>query len=153
VSSLSGWPFRIYCLECSPPSYNRAVVAFICASTLLATGYLIARWLNPPKSVQLLGTPIERHDTDADNRQRKSENPAVESSSTAPASESEAGEENDVACGAATRSGRPCRRKVKGGGYCWQHRDKASSTSGTKTPRKARDRVLQARYWPAVADG
>ena len=27
-------------------------------------------------------------------------------------------------CGARTKSGRPCQRKVKGGGRCWQHRDK-----------------------------
>jgi len=25
-------------------------------------------------------------------------------------------------CGAQTKSGKPCRRKVKGGGHCWQHR-------------------------------
>lgn len=25
-------------------------------------------------------------------------------------------------CGARTKSGRPCRRKVKGGGYCYQHK-------------------------------
>ncbi|HKG98652.1 MAG TPA: hypothetical protein VKA97_12595, partial [Pyrinomonadaceae bacterium] len=30
----------------------------------------------------------------------------------------------EMVCGAPTKSGRPCRRKVKGGGYCWQHRDK-----------------------------
>jgi hypothetical protein len=30
-------------------------------------------------------------------------------------------------CGARTKSGRPCQRKVKGGGYCWQHRDKLPS--------------------------
>jgi hypothetical protein len=28
-------------------------------------------------------------------------------------------------CGAPTRSGKPCQRKVKGGGYCWQHREKS----------------------------
>ncbi len=28
-------------------------------------------------------------------------------------------------CGARTKSGKPCQRKVKGGGYCWQHREKS----------------------------
>jgi hypothetical protein len=32
-------------------------------------------------------------------------------------------------CGAPTKSGRPCRRKVKDGGYCWQHRDKSGVKS------------------------
>jgi len=27
-------------------------------------------------------------------------------------------------CGAPTKSGKPCQRRVRGGGYCWQHRDK-----------------------------
>lgn len=27
-------------------------------------------------------------------------------------------------CGAPTKSGKPCRRRVKGGGRCWQHRNK-----------------------------
>jgi hypothetical protein len=27
-------------------------------------------------------------------------------------------------CGAPTKSGAPCRRRVRGGGYCFQHRDK-----------------------------
>jgi hypothetical protein len=30
----------------------------------------------------------------------------------------------DTICGARTKSGKPCRRRVKGGGYCWQHRNK-----------------------------
>jgi hypothetical protein len=32
-------------------------------------------------------------------------------------------------CGAPTRSGKPCQRKVKGGGYCWQHREKSTQKS------------------------
>jgi hypothetical protein len=28
-------------------------------------------------------------------------------------------------CGAPTKSGKPCRRRVKGGGRCWQHRGQA----------------------------
>jgi hypothetical protein len=35
-------------------------------------------------------------------------------------------------CGAPTRSGKPCQRKVKGGGYCWQHRDKSVETGATR---------------------
>jgi hypothetical protein len=33
----------------------------------------------------------------------------------------------DSVCGAPTRSGKPCRRRVRGGGYCWQHREKLGS--------------------------
>ncbi|MEW6210375.1 MAG: DUF5763 domain-containing protein, partial [Acidobacteriota bacterium] len=29
---------------------------------------------------------------------------------------------NASICGARTRSGKPCQRKVQGGGYCYQHR-------------------------------
>jgi len=27
-------------------------------------------------------------------------------------------------CGAPTKSGKSCQRRVRGGGYCWQHRDR-----------------------------
>ncbi|HWO00750.1 MAG TPA: DUF5763 domain-containing protein [Blastocatellia bacterium] len=38
-------------------------------------------------------------------------------------------------CGALTKSGRPCQRRVKDGGYCWQHRDKSGSHKPTLNGR------------------
>jgi hypothetical protein len=140
----SRWPFRIYCLECSPRFYNRAIGGFMGALTLVAASFLLARWTTPPLRVQLIGTPIEKYTGDNEAAAKQDENAPNQPSGKAPASEFESKpvEEADVACGAPTRSGRPCRRKVKGGGHCWQHRDKAPSSSGGKTQRKASDRVL-----------
>jgi len=39
-------------------------------------------------------------------------------------------------CGARTKSGKPCKRKVKGGGYCWQHRSAPSSAPGNSAARR-----------------
>ncbi|HKG21136.1 MAG TPA: hypothetical protein VKC34_04490 [Blastocatellia bacterium] len=39
-----------------------------------------------------------------------------------PQAASSAGAALEAPCGARTRSGRPCKRKVRGGGRCWQHR-------------------------------
>jgi hypothetical protein len=140
----SRWPFRIYCLECSPRPYNRAIVGFIGALTLVGAGFLLARWTIPPLKVQLIGTPIEKYTGDNEAGTNENGNAPNQPSGRTPAPEVESKpvEEADVACGAPTRSGRPCRRKVKGGGHCWQHRDKASSASGGKARRKAPDRVL-----------
>nr|AUN37137.1 hypothetical protein [uncultured bacterium] len=40
-------------------------------------------------------------------------------------------EEPITICGAPTASGRPCQRKVHGGGYCWQHKDKFKAQANT----------------------
>ena len=36
-------------------------------------------------------------------------------------------------CGARTKSGKPCQRKVKGAGYCWQHRDRIAGKQMSPT--------------------
>jgi hypothetical protein len=38
-------------------------------------------------------------------------------------SEPERAKDDTAACGAPTKKGTPCTRRVKGGGRCWQHKD------------------------------
>jgi hypothetical protein len=49
--------------------------------------------------------------------QNRSSNPPPAKTTTPPHSQTV------EICGAPTRSGKPCQRRVKGGGRCWQHRD------------------------------
>lgn len=44
-------------------------------------------------------------------------------------------EEKLSMCGAPTKKGTPCTRKVRGGGRCWQHADIAQVPGPEKTPR------------------
>jgi hypothetical protein len=90
----------------------------------LTIGYAFGRYATPRQPFYLLGTPIDpvtnsnqRRDASA---QGNANRPPLPDSQTSASS-------TDLAlklCGAPTKSGRPCRRKVTGSGYCWQHRDK-----------------------------
>jgi hypothetical protein len=42
-------------------------------------------------------------------------------------------------CGALTREGRPCQRRVKGGGFCYQHRD--ASAEPAPAPKRAKPKL------------
>ena len=91
---------------------------------LLVAAFALGRVATPPRTVYLLGTPIEPLATVA-----QGETSPATLSSTAHVTGST--DETVSICGAPTKSGKPCQRKVKGGGYCYQHRDKygAKNTS------------------------
>lgn len=95
-----------------PTPTFRARRFFKATSLLLVVvvAFIVGRYTAPPRTVYLIGTPIE---------------PLATVESRAPATQSvNSMEETMTICGAPTRSGKPCQRKVKGGGYCYQHRDK-----------------------------
>jgi len=84
---------------------------------LLTFSFALGRYTTPPRTVYLLGTPIEPLANVA-----QGETPPATLSSTSRVTGST--DETVSICGAPTKSGKPCQRKVKGGGYCYQHRDK-----------------------------
>ncbi len=118
-------PFRSFCVRCSP-AVNRGRVLFIAALLLAAVaGYSIGRLSAPARPFYLMGTLIDPQS--APGQAYKDDN-AQTGDTRAPAQikdqPSASPESVETLCGAATKSGKPCRRKVRGGGYCWQHRDK-----------------------------
>jgi hypothetical protein len=119
-------PFRAFCANCSP-RFNRGRLMLIAASAVFViVGFVIGHYTSKPSEpFQFIGTPIES---------RASQVPTANDDSTArPTRERDAvahpeqllisPSSADNTCGARTKSGKPCQRKVKGGGYCWQHRD------------------------------
>ena len=94
--------------------------AALCAAIGFAVGHFTA-WREP---FYYIGTPVEL----SANNIAPSPSHAHSSQQTEPSSQSEQPVIGSAAaegiCGARTKSGKPCQRKVKGGGYCWQHRDK-----------------------------
>jgi hypothetical protein len=82
-----------------------------------AAGFLLGRHVAPRETFYLLGSPIDR-DSGKDGLP-PSENKLLKEHDRAVPPETQ--------CGARTKSGRPCRRKVRGGGHCWQHRKKAAA--------------------------
>jgi hypothetical protein len=128
VNRASIFRTRSYCQRCARTFRLDRFVLILSFTGCLIIGYAFGRYNTPQKPFYLLGTPIspitngnERGETGARNK------------SAAPDSLPSLSSTDSVikACGAPTKSGRPCRRKVVGGGYCWQHRDKYGSKKPT----------------------
>lgn len=97
----------------------RMLTAFVLASCLLS-GFAIGRYTAERRPFYFIGAPVDPREsgpltlgpTDLDPA--GGAKPARAAPSPSP--------ERETRCGARTLSGRPCKRKVRGGGRCWQHR-------------------------------
>lgn len=79
---------------------------------------------NVPESVNSNATNIKKTE---ENRGQNSLNPAQLKQTPQPKTELQTfGDETAYYCGAETKKGTPCSRKVKGGGRCWQHKGQAA---------------------------
>ena len=135
VSRKLGWAPRILCPDCSSGSIRPALLIVFIALALFAAGFAVAHLLKPRDTVYLIGTPLEKYTADAQAHSQRSDSNRDDgrSASTAPSTDAS----NESVCGAPTRSGKACRRKVKGGGYCWQHRDKQPVNSIGPTQKRS----------------
>ena len=98
---------RASCRRCARRSGSGRWLLIAMLAACAACGFLAGRHSAPTRTFHLIGTPIEL-------RASASPRPPEELDASRP----------QTACGATTKSGRPCRRKVRDGGYCWQHRNK-----------------------------
>jgi hypothetical protein len=124
ITRASILPFRSFCPRCLPRFRGARLMLIAALGFCAAGGYTLGRYTTPRQPFYLIGTPI---DLNANRSQPSSNKNSVDSFRQR---ENQATNTNTVesACGARTKSGRPCRRKVIGGGYCWQHRDKLKPT-------------------------
>ncbi len=125
--------FRSFCPNCSA-RFRRFRPMLIAVPVLCgAIGFALGHYTSAREPFYFIGTPVDltanRVTPSADNNSDHS--PRGNATLTPPEQLVIAPSEADTICGARTKSGKPCRRKVKGGGYCWQHRDPL-------TPRKER---------------
>src|SRR6185503_1333945 len=136
---------RSYCPRCAPRFRLSRIVMIVNFAICLIIGYAFGRYNTPRQPFYLLGTPIDPVANSNKARETKAQanaNNSTANNSTAnnsnadksPARPESSTDEVVKLCGAPTKSGRPCRRKVVGGGYCWQHRDKY----GSKKPAASR---------------
>lgn len=110
-------PLRAFCARCSPRF--RTVRLIAAAILVLATiAFAVSRVGPEREPFYLIGTPLQSSTNGGTNASPDSIEPNRSSAQTV------AVDSGIAICGATTRSGKPCQRKVKGGGYCWQHRDK-----------------------------
>jgi hypothetical protein len=115
-------PFTSVCARCSPRASQARMKLIAAAALCIAIGFVLGHYTSPREPFYYIGTPLELGATDIGISTTDSGLPA---SSTSPARVQQPTlSAAEGICGARTRSGKPCRRKVKGGGYCWQHRNK-----------------------------
>jgi hypothetical protein len=112
----------LYCSRCSPHS-RRVRFIFIAIALLCAgIGFAAGRYTTTREPFYIIGTPIQIDAKGAAPGQTK---PTLSTDESAPlAPQDAAAATNTTICGARTKSGKTCQRKVKGGGLCWQHRAK-----------------------------
>jgi len=122
-------PFRAFCSRCSS-RFNRArLLSIVALASCAVTGFAIGHFTAAPEPFYYIGTPIGPGS--AQSIQAADGKPAHSSRSSEGLTQPERPVSStpgiDRICGALTRSGKPCQRKVKGGGYCWQHRSKPAN--------------------------
>jgi hypothetical protein len=108
---------------------------------MVLLGFELARLTTPRDHVFLIGTPIERAGNGLVGGGISSTLDASKGLTTRNEDPFGLGKKGGI-CGAPTRSGRPCSRRVKGGGFCWQHRDKVRRDDAVGKQKAAADRVL-----------
>ena len=126
VKRLGSLPSRAFCSRCSPRFRTARLGMIVAVALSAAIGFAIGHYTTAREPFYYIGTPIDQSsvrikpppDDTSTHSSRSSE--AVTQPERLVISPSGA----EAICGARTKSGKPCQRKVKGGGYCWQHRDK-----------------------------
>jgi hypothetical protein len=110
------------CRRCSRGFERLHLKSIVAVAVCIAIGFAAGRFTTTREAFYYIGTPVESGSGGAgppadqtSSRSRESRAPAEQPVFSLGATES--------SCGARTKSGRPCQRKVKSGGYCWQHRD------------------------------
>jgi hypothetical protein len=118
------------CRRCKKYSRRNALTLAVFLGLAVGGGFLIGRLTTSQEKFTFVGTPIDLQATRnslANASGSKTLNGNADGNhqkiNTAEQTESVA-EETLTLCGAPTKAGHPCRRKVRGGGYCYQHRDK-----------------------------
>jgi hypothetical protein len=130
---LSPFGFVLFCRRCRKHSRVNSIAPLALLGCCMLLGFFIGRLTTPRQPFTFIGTPIELQ-----TKRNSSPNPSSDNGNAnfnqrpnTGESANSAAEEILSMCGAPTKSGRPCRRKVRGGGYCWQHKDKQKTGAST----------------------
>jgi hypothetical protein len=121
-----------FCRACAP-RFRRAGLgrSLLLASLLFLPGFLFGRWLRPPSPPLVLerGTPGPLPLAPAPATSKPQ--PAYGPDGTASERPTDPAEAVYI-CGARTKKGTPCQRRVRGPERCWQHRGKPAMLPPSK---------------------
>ena len=122
-------PAPSHCPACKPRFVSLRFAWLIGLALCSIASFIIGRYTAPAEPFNFIGTPVELAAPSViPNQTKPLSNDVVETSPTTVT------EELITSCEAPTKAGHPCRRKVHGWGYCWQHRDKLGKKPLPKEP-------------------
>jgi hypothetical protein len=127
------WPDRVYCVRCAP--VLRRIRLRVAAVLLLAAlvGFTVGRLTSSRRPFYFIGTPVGNQSLPTLQSPKPEPGKTEDQRSSQAIADQDLNASqysNETVCGAKTRAGKPCRRKVRFGGPCWQHR----SSAGAKQP-------------------
>ena len=120
-------PFRSFCSACAPQYHRIRLILVLVPIMSAVIGFAVGHYTSTPEPFYFIGTRVDlapnRTASSAGTDHPDGGSPTIGQSEKVviPAS-------TPATCGARTKSGKPCRRKVKAGGPCWQHRDAPGTT-------------------------
>ena len=137
------WTNRRFCQRCTTRARNasafRKPVAILC---LIAASYLVGanRQSAPPPLVLERGRFAAMNEQTAQlapanqtsNSHQLEATPATETTRPAKINDITQADEVVSMCGARTKKGTPCSRRVRGYGRCWQHKGKGAMLAANK---------------------
>jgi len=104
------WTSRRFCDECVPRFRREQLTnASVAIVVILLLGIAAGRAMRPPAPPLVI-------------QRREETRPQSNAAATAPVSQTEALIEDVYICGARTKKGTPCSRRVHGPVRCWQHK-------------------------------
>ena len=118
------WASRRFCRACAP-RFRRASLkwSFLSAAALFLPGFLLGRVSRPPSPPLVVERVAQTAAPLAPAPAKARPQPAYGPDGTANERPTEP-EEVVYVCGARTKKGTPCQRRVRGLERCWQHRGK-----------------------------
>ena len=116
------WAAGARCHNCDPGFRGGRLLLLALLVLSLSAGFVVGRYTRRPEPFYFIGTRVDGRSLSAlSSTQRGNQ----ENSPAGAETPRESPGQVESICGARTRSGKPCQRRVRGGGFCWQHRGKS----------------------------
>ena len=120
-------PLRAFCRNCTPRFRTARLMLVAAAAGCTVIGFAIGQYTLTRQPFLYIGTPVESSPMKSSPDHNSDHTPRAKDLDTQREQLIISSNASEGICGARTKSGKPCQRKVKGGGFCWQHRDKVPS--------------------------
>ena len=117
-----GFLFRTCCPRCAVKLRPARLILISISIVLAVGGFALGNYSKTPEPFYVIGTPIDLGSTRQPGVHIGDQSTGVNKGTGSETLSPSGTRAIETICGAPTKSGRPCRRKVKGVGYCWQHR-------------------------------